>query len=138
MRQLASNTVSSAANDYNSLAMIGIKIDKEGVMSLDSTQLNSALAANLQSVSSVFSSSDGVATRLDARLNDFLQSGGPLDSQQSSLQKQLSGFESRRNDVQARMDSLQKSLLKQFTAMDLAVGQFRNTGSFLSNWINTL
>lgn len=138
VRQYSANTVSSATGNYNSLAMVGIKIDKDGVMSLDSTKLNSALSANLQSVSEVFASSEGVATRLDRKLNEFLQSGGPLDSQQSSLKKRLTSLEDRRADVQTRMDSLQKSLLKQFTAMDVAVGQFRNTGSFLNSWISNL
>lgn len=138
IRQLSANSVSSGAGDYNSLAMIGIKIDKDGVMSLDSTQLNKALSANLQSVSEVFTSSDGVATRLDSKLNEFLQSGGPLDSQQTSLNKQLSTLSNRRLDVQVRLDNLQKSMLKQFIAMDTAVGQFKNTGSFLSSWISQL
>ncbi len=138
VRQYSVNTVSSATGDYNSLAMVGIKIDKDGVMSLDSSKLNSALSANLQSVSEVFASSDGVATRLNTRLNEFLQSGGPLDSQESSLKKRLSGLQDKRSDVQSRLDSLEKSLLKQFTAMDIAVGQFRNTGSFISNWVNSL
>lgn len=136
MRQLSSGTVSSATSDYNSLAMIGIKFDKDGVASLDSTQLNKALSANLQSVSEVFTSSDGVATRLNNKLTEFLQSGGPLDSQQSSLNKRLKKLEDQRSNVQVRLDNLQRSLLKQFTAMDTAVGQLKSTGSFLSSWIS--
>jgi flagellar hook-associated protein 2 len=138
LRQDSSNIVSSVTGNYNSLAMIGLKFDKDGVMSLDSTQLNAALSANFQSVSEVFSSSNGVATRLYGRLNDFLQSGGPLDSQQTSLKKRLSGLEDRRVDVEARLDAMQASLLKQFTAMDTAVGQFKATGTFLTNWISKL
>ncbi|OAI06601.1 flagellar filament capping protein FliD [Methylomonas methanica] len=138
IRQDSTNPVSSATGNYNSLAMIGVKIDKDGVMSLDSTQLNTALSASLQSVSDVFSSSDGVATRLYSKLDNLLQSGGPLDSQQTSLKKQLSTLGDRRADVQIRLDNLQKTLQKQFTAMDVTVGKFKSTGSFLSNWINNL
>lgn len=136
VRQSATGLVSSATSDYNSLGMIGLKIDKDGVMSLDSTQLNKALSANLQSVSDVFASADGVATRLDNKLRAFLQSGGPLDSQQSSLKKRLTALEDEKADVQIRLDTLQKSLQKQFIAMDIAVGQFNSTGTFLSNWIS--
>lgn len=138
VRQNASNTVPSVTGNYNSLAMIGLKIDKDGVMSLDSSQLSKALSNDLQSVSNVFSSTEGVATRLNNKLSNFLQSGGPLDSQQASLKKRLSDLEDRKADVQLRLDNLQKSLQKQFTAMDLAVGQFNSTGSFLSNWISNL
>lgn len=137
VRQSATNIVSSASTSYNSLAMIGVKVDKDGVMSLDSSKLSKALTENLQSVSDVFSSADGVATRLSSRLSQYLQSGGPLDSQQTSLKKQLSSLDDKKSDVQARLDNLRKVLQKQFTAMDVAVGQFNSTGSFLNNWINS-
>ena len=132
LRQDTTNTISSATSSYNSLAMIGISIDKDGVMSLDSTKLNSALSANLSSVSDVFSSSDGVATRLNSRLTGYLQSGGSLDTQQTSLGKQLKSLTTKRADVQLRLDNLQKGLQKQFIAMDLAVGQLKSTASFLT------
>lgn len=132
LRQDTTNTISSATSSYNSLAMIGISIDKDGVMSLDSTKLSTALSANLSSVSDVFSSSDGVATRLNSRLTGYLQSGGSLDTQQTSLGKQLKSLTTKRADVQLRLDNLQKGLQKQFIAMDLAVGQLKSTASFLT------
>jgi flagellar hook-associated protein 2 len=132
------NVVSSATGNYNSLAMIGVTIDRNGVMALDSAKLNVALTGNLQSVSDVFSSTNGVATRLDTRLTGLLQSGGPLDTQQTSLNKQLTSLERRRADVQTRLDSLQKSLQKQFIAMDTLVGQFKSTGDYLTNWMSKL
>jgi len=138
VRQDSVNVVSSATGNYNSLAMIGVTIDRNGVMALDSAKLNVALTGNLQSVSDVFSSTNGVATRLDTRLTGLLQSGGPLDTQQTSLNKQLTSLERRRADVQTRLDSLQKSLQKQFIAMDTLVGQFKSTGDYLTNWMSKL
>lgn len=133
LRQDTGDTVTSANSNYNSLAMIGVSIDKAGVMSLNSTKLTAALTANLSAVSDVFSSTDGVATRLDTTLTQYLQSGGILDSQQTSLNKQLSSFTAQRADVQKRLDTLQASMLKQFTAMDLAVGQMKSTSTYLTN-----
>lgn len=138
VRQEAANVVTSASGNYNSLAMIGIKIDKDGVMSSDSTQLNSALTADLQSVSDVFASSSGVANRLYDKLSGFLQSGGPLDTQQQSLNKQLANLNDQKADVQARMDRIQAAMMKQFTAMDVAVGKFKNTGAFINSWSSKL
>ncbi|MCK9396886.1 MAG: flagellar filament capping protein FliD [Methylobacter sp.] len=132
LRQDTSNPVTSATGNYNSLAMIGVSIDKTGVMSLDTTKLTAALTANLSAVSNVFTSSNGVATRLNADLTLYLQSGGALDSQQTSLSSQLTSFTAQRADVQSRMDSLQASMLKQFTAMDAAVGQMKSTATYLT------
>jgi flagellar hook-associated protein 2 len=138
LRQDATNTVSSMTGDYNSLAMIGISISKDGVMSLDSTKLNAALSADFQSVSDVFTSSNGVATRTYDRLNYFLQSGGPFDTQQKSLNSQKSALDNRLLDVQDRQNNVQAMLLKQFTAMDVSVGTFNSTGTFLNGWIKNL
>ncbi len=132
LRQNTTDPVTSAASNYNSLAMIGITIDKSGVMALDSTKLNKALESNLSAVSDVFSSTNGVAVRLDDKLSVYLQSGGALDSRQTSLNKTLTSLGNQRTNVQLRLDSLQKGLQKQFIAMDLAVGQFKQTASFLT------
>lgn len=136
IRQSATNTISSTSGSYNSLAMIGITIDKDGVMSLDSTKLSAALNADLQSVSDVFSSADGVATRLDSKLGLFLQSGGSLDTRQNSLKKQISALSDQTLNVQDRQANFQAMLLKQFTAMDVTVGTLNTTSTFLSNWIS--
>lgn len=132
LRQLSSNQVTSATSNYNSLAMIGISINKDGVMALDSSKLTTALTSNLSAVSDVFTSSNGVATRLDAKLSEFLQSGGSIDTQQTSLGKQLKTLSTKRDAVQLRLDSLQKALQKQFIAMDTAVGLMKSTSSFLT------
>lgn len=138
VRQAVSNPVSSATSDYNSLAIIGISIDRDGIMSLNNQEFSEALSENLQSVSDVFSSSDGVAARLDTRLNQYLQSGGILDLQTKSLSSQISRFEEERDKVQLRFDNLERVLMKQFIAMDVAVGQFQSTGTYLSQQLAAL
>lgn len=132
IRQDTSGTVSSVATNLNTLASIGINIDRNGVASLDNTQLQKALAANPNALGDVFASSDGVATRLDSRLTNYLQSGGALDSQQKSLNAQITKLNDQTAAVQRRLDSLQTTLTKQFTVLDQTVAQFNSTGSFLT------
>lgn len=132
LRQDTSDPVTSATSNYNSLAMIGITFNKDGVMALDSDKLNTALASNLSSVSEVFASTNGVAVRLNNRLTEYLQSGGTLDSQQTSLGKTLTSLSKQKTAVQLRLDNLQKGLQKQYIAMDLVVGQFKSTSSYLT------
>ncbi|MDO9141317.1 MAG: flagellar filament capping protein FliD [Methylobacter sp.] len=136
LRQQTSLPVSSASSAFNTLKSIGIDIDKDGVMSMDGGALDKALATNLSSVSDVFSSSDGVANRLNTKVMQYLQTGGALDTRQTSLNKQLKTLSVQRESVQLRLDNVQKGLMKQFIAMDLVVGKFQSTGSFLNNQIN--
>jgi len=138
LRQDATAKVQSVSarydKTYNSLAMIGVTV-KDGVMSLDSAKLNSVLSTELPAVSEIFTSANGVATRMNDSLNSFLESGGALDTQQNSLKKQLSALESRKLAIEARQSDYEAMLLKQFTAMDVAVGAFNSTSTFLNNWI---
>ncbi|MDP3876929.1 MAG: flagellar filament capping protein FliD [Methylobacter sp.] len=136
LRQQVSVPVSSASAMFNTLKSIGIDIDKSGVMSMDGSKLDKALTSNLSSVSDVFSSSDGIASRMNAKVAQYLQTGGALDTRQTTLNKQLKQLSDKRDTVQLRLDNLQKGMMKQFIAMDISVGRFQSTSSFLSNQIN--
>jgi flagellar hook-associated protein 2 len=135
VRELSTAVVSSASGNYNSLAMIGITVNQDGVMSLDSTQLTAALTANIQSVSNVFSSTDGVAVQLNNTLTNLLQAGGPISSQTTSLNSQLSSLQKQATNENVLMDSYQAQLQQQFSNMDSIVGQYNDSATFLSNWI---
>ena len=132
IKQTIDGTVSSATGDYNSLNQLGITFDKKGVMSLDSAKLNTALSANLTSVGNVFASTNGVATQLDTKLTQYLDTKGAISTEQDSLNKTLTDLTTQTTAVNARLAATQKSLQAQFTAMDSAVAQFKNTGSFLT------
>ncbi|BCG62736.1 MAG: flagellar hook-associated protein 2 [Methyloprofundus sp.] len=138
VREAVADTVTSASTSYNSLATIGINIDKDGVMATDSTAFSAALKNNLTAVSDVFSSSNGVAARLDTRLDQYLNSGGTFDVQTKSLNNQLSSYADDRDTVQIRLDNLQRGMMKQFIAMDVAVGQFQSTSAYLAQQLANL
>jgi flagellar capping protein FliD len=132
IKQTINNTVNSATGDYNSLSQLGIGFDKKGVMSLDSTKLDAALAGNLTSVANVFSSTGGVATQLNTKIAQYLDSKGALSTQQDSLNKTLTQLTTDKAAVNARLAATQKTLQAQYIAMDTAVSQFKNTGTFLT------
>lgn len=138
LRQQTSAPVTSVTSAFDTLKTIGIDIDRYGVMTLDATKLDKALSTNISSVSDVFSSANGVATRLNSKLMQYLQTGGPLDTRQVSLNKQLKTLTDKRDNVQQRLDRVQQVMMKQFIAMDVAVGKFQSTGSFLTQKIAQL
>lgn len=137
IRQISSAVVTSSSGAYDSLAMIGVTINQDGVMSLDSTRLNAALTANIQSVSNVFSSSNGVASKLNDTLTNLLQSGGPISSEKTSLNSQLTSIQAQATNENAMLDSYKAQLQQQFTAMETVAGQYNDTGTFLTNWVKS-
>lgn len=132
MKELINSKVGTATGDYNSLNQLGITFDKKGVMMLDSTVLDKAIAGNLTSVGNVFSSKEGVATKLNTVITQYLDAKGSLSIQQDSLNKQLIQLTNDRTAVEKRLEATQKSLQQQFIAMDTAVSKFKSTGDFLT------
>lgn len=132
VKELINSKVSTATGDYNSLNQLGITFDKKGVMMLDSTTLDKALTGNLTSVGNVFASNDGVATKLNTAITQYLDAKSSLSTQQDSLNKQLVQLTTEKNAVEKRLEATQKSLQQQFIAMDTAVSKFKSTGDFLT------
>lgn len=50
-----SGTIGELNSNYNSLSMVGISFDREGVLQLDETILNNVAATNMQALSNLFS-----------------------------------------------------------------------------------
>jgi len=92
----------------------------------------------LNAMIEVFSSSDGVAVRLEEKLDQFLKSDGRIDSQTKSLSKQQRRIDESRDAVDLRMENMERVLMKQFISMDMAVGQYQSTGSYLAQQIAQL
>jgi flagellar hook-associated protein 2 len=132
VKNVINGKVSSATGDYNSLNQIGITFDKKGVMTLDTTILKTALTTNLTSVGNVFASTNGVATQLNSNLSRYLDSKGAISTEQDTLNKTLTDLTTQKAAVNTRLAATQKSLQAQFIAMDTAVAQFKNTGTFLT------
>lgn len=129
-----SKPVLGASTAFNSLAIIGINIDQYGVMTMDSTKLTNALSTDLNAVATVFSSQDGIVTRLNTRLDPYLAStGNIISNEQSSLDQQMKSLEVKRESIQLRMDSLQQTLLKQYIMMDQLVSKYNTIGPMVTN-----
>ena len=137
IRTLTTGVISSAAGGYNSLAMIGVSIDQTGTMSVNNTALNSALAANPQSVSNVFSSANGVINQLNTSIAAMTNSVGTLGSEKTTLNAELSGLQKQQSAENVYLDSYQATLQAEYSAMQTLVSQYNSTGSFLTSWVNS-
>lgn len=126
------NSHVSSAGELNSLNQLGITFDKKGVLSLDNAKLNIALSKNLSSVTDLFASSNGVASQLNTKITQLLDTKGSLSTQQETLNKTLTQLTADKNTVNTRLAATQKRLQAQFIAMDTAVSQFKNTGTYLT------
>lgn len=87
LRTMVSEPVDSVANsNYRLLYSIGIEADRDGKLSIkDTEKFNNALEANPSFVSDLFSTSDGVATKLVDYIDRFVKTGGTIDTSKNKL-----------------------------------------------------
>jgi len=124
--------------DLRMLADIGIQTTVEGDLKLDAAKLDEALAAEFDAVGDLFGGAEGIGTRIDVLLGNYLESGGQLASREESLQEELDWIEDRRADLDLRMASVRQRYARQFAAMDELVAQLNGTGNFLLQQLSSL
>jgi flagellar hook-associated protein 2 len=132
IRQALSSFVQGGVTGFSSLVDIGISKDKAGVLSLDSTKFNNAITTNFAAVSTLFTSSNGIAVNLDKVLTSALSSGGTISARVTGVNNKIAAVAKQQADLTVKLAASQARYLKQFNAMDTIMGQFQSTSSFLT------
>lgn len=113
------------------LTDIGITTQKDGTLAIDSAKLDKAMASNFGELSGLFTGDKGLASRLDAKLKPYTETGGILEQRNKAMTETITKIDDQKEALTRRITSLQERLYKQFNAMDLLVGQLSNTSSSL-------
>lgn len=138
IRSTLGSPVASSTSSNNMLGLVGVSIDENGTMSLDSAKLSKTLTSDYSSVSQIFTNSDGIAPTLSSVLKNYTQYSGLLDDRTKGLNDRLSSISDSQDRLTRYQDSLTASLTKQYNAMDSLVAQINSTGSYLSAQLSKL
>lgn len=124
---------------YDSLAQLGITSDRQGVLTLDSSKLQTALAADPAAVRKVFTSDDGDAVKgtqdgVAVRIQHFAKtfSDETLSSRLTGYTSHVKRLDDKTADLESLMVLKEKRLRAQFAAMDAAVARLQSQGSQLT------
>lgn len=117
---------------YNSLASIGITTQKDGSLAVDTETLQGALSSNFSAVSTLFSSSSGVAAQLNTRINAALASGSSIDTYGKSLVAKQNSLSDQTDKLNDQMNALTASLTQQYSALNTLLSSLQTTSAYLS------
>jgi flagellar hook-associated protein 2 len=138
MQAMLSQTVLSSGS-VRMLGDLGLELQKDGSLSLNTTTLNKAISANPGAVNSIFSTAKtGIAAEIkalsDAQTNS---STGALITEENSLQSSISDLTDRENDMQDDLDAERTRLTSQFTAMEKLISGYKTASSYLTQISNS-
>ena len=111
------------------LASLGIKSDKEGLLSLDSTKLKSALEDNPELVSSALTGTSGMLTKMNSMTETYTKLTGTIKTRKTSLEKQQTQISDQQEAFDTRMEKVYQRYLKQFTQLSSYMSQMDQTSS---------
>ena len=132
IRNQLSDTVTDISGQFTTLVDLGITTNEDGTLAIDSTTLDSALTNNMDDVAELFSSTNGVANKLDSVVNEYVKVNGLLDIKTDGLNETIEDINEDLEALELSLDALETRLLAQFSAMDAIVAQLNTTSSFLT------
>ncbi|MGP8474080.1 flagellar filament capping protein FliD [Burkholderia sp. PR2] len=115
-----------------SLSAIGLNLQPDGTLSVDSAALSSALANNPSSVATAFNATNGVGATLNSNITTFLQTGGIIDTRVTALNRDLADAKTQATALQAYASQLTDQYNTQFTALNTLMAKMQNNSQYLT------
>jgi flagellar hook-associated protein 2 len=139
MRGVFNTPPSGLSADFSYLTEIGVSFLKDGSLSLDDSDLESAIGNDFSGVAEMFASDDqGYLFRLDSVIDGFVEFDGQLDTRKESINNRIDSVDDRIFEMEFRLQLREERLLSQFSALDTLMGQLQGTSDFLSSQLAAL
>lgn len=132
-----SRIIGGSANG-TTLSSIGMSLQVDGTLKLDSDKLSAALADGGKQVSDLFGGDNGFSAQLGAQLSNWVGDHGVLAGRTDSISQQLKDLGDQQTTLNARMDSLTARYQAQFTALDTLMSKLNSTSSYLQQQFDAL
>lgn len=139
LRSLVSSKVSTVkAGNPQTLSEIGIKINNNGTLELsDESKLKTIIESDSTKVTDLFNSTQGIATRGQDLLKNFISVGGTVDDIKKGAQSQLSGVESNISRLNKRVNDKEVYLRREFTDLQRSLSRLNAQGALLQKISST-
>ncbi|GLU33930.1 flagellar filament capping protein FliD [Trinickia caryophylli] len=129
---IISGSVSTNGSSFN-LAQIGVDLQHDGTLSLDTSKLSSALASSPSTVSSLFNSTNGIGQQLDSFINNYTASSvGQIDQRTATINADIAHLTDQSTSLTDYQNVLTAQYNAQFTALNNLMTQMENSKNYLN------
>ncbi|HEX6736363.1 MAG TPA: flagellar filament capping protein FliD [Azonexus sp.] len=120
---------------YETLSSLGISIQKDGLLTVDSAKLTSAINSSYSDVEKTLNAYGKV---FSSTLEDVVGATGLIADRVDGLNRSVRLLSSDQERLQLRLESIEKRYRAQFTALDTLVSSLQTTGSYLTQQLASL
>ena len=128
----AVSTPSTESTVFSTIFQLGIEMDNNGKLSIDSDTFADALDGNFDQVVALFGGENGIAKTLLNQLDDYTDTGGLLAQRQDSLNSDLRYLNQKESDVTEQLTKYETSLRAQYGSLDTLLAKMNQSASYLS------
>ncbi len=141
LRQLQRTLGANISTNYTngsgeaSLGLLGIEMDNNGKLTIDSTKLDDTLSTDPRAIDNIFAGdggNDGVAKVLQDMVESYTRSStGLLTTKTESLNSRIKVFDTQIERIEQSAAALSEQLNRQFAALEQAMSQLNSQQSYL-------
>lgn len=134
-RSLLFNTTAGGSSGYQRLSDIGISVGTDGSLSLDSSKLSSALAADPASVATLVGK---VGDAYNSSMEKIVGLTGRLKIATDSANTMLKELTKRQDAIELRLTDIEARYRKRFSALDTLISNLNSTSDYLTTQLASL
>ncbi|MBL8486410.1 MAG: flagellar filament capping protein FliD [Rhodocyclaceae bacterium] len=129
LRSLVFSTPAGATGDYRTLSSIGVGVQRNGTLLLDSSKLQAALADDPDGVMALAA---GFGKALTAATTAMTGSTGVIAAGTDGLNRTVTDIDKQRQRLADRLTQVEARYRAQFTALDSLVASMKSTSAYLT------
>jgi flagellar hook-associated protein 2 len=133
---------SSASSTFTTLSQVGLEVQTDGTLKLNSTKLTNALTSNPSELKKLFTNVDlttaannGIANRLRTFGDSVLGTSGLLTSRIAGLNTKLSHNQKDQDNLNNRLDATKARLQAQYSALDSKMASISSLSTYITQQI---
>lgn len=134
LRKLVSNNYGAVGDAFRTLSSVGVVVQANGTVSVDTRKYDAAMGANPVAASTMIGA---FAQALNTSIDGALASDGPLTARTEGIQAAMKRITDQQAQMEARLAAVEARYRTQFTALDNLMARMTATGSFLTSQLGS-
>ena len=135
IQSLVFGTSGGGTSPYQRLSDLGVSIAKNGSLSLDSTKLTKAIAADQTTVANLIST---VGSAFKSGIEALVGTTGSIASATDGANRTIKDLTKRQEALSLRLVTIEAQYRKQFTALDTLIAGMKQTSTYLTQQLASL
>ena len=135
VRSLVFGATGGGSSAYQRLSDIGVSVDKNGALSLDSTKLSKAVTADFDGVANLVSA---VGSAFKTSIEGLVGTTGSITSATDGANRSIKDLVKRQEALSRHLTSIESNYRAQFTALDSLIASMKQTSTYLTQQLASL